>query len=399
MARGGRGGAGRPDRRTASPSTPRPAPSARGARACASPAIRCPTRAGLAAAARGGGAGARPGPPTTCCWSCSRAAPRPCSRRPSAASRLEDKAAVTTRLLRAGRDHRRAERRAQAPLAPQGRRAGARGGARPGASCLVLSDVVGDDLSHHRLRPRPCPTRPPTPTRSTCSTPRACWRRRRRRCARHLEAGAARRACPRRPSPATRSSGACATRVVGSNRQTSRRRRAEARRQGLRPLVLDHAPGGRGARGRRACSWPSCASASRAGRPAAPPVCLLAGGETTVTVRGDGRGGRNQEMAVAAAEPLAAFPADAVVASLATDGVDGGQRRGRRAWPTDAPSARARGAGPGPARGRSWPRTTRGASWARSATSSSPGPTGHERRGPDRLLAGGRPRRRRGAVL
>ena len=52
-------------------------------------------------------------------------------------------------------------------------------------------------------------------------------------------------------------------------------------------------------------------------------MCLLAGGETTVTVRGDGRGGRNQELAVAAVEPLARFPADAVVASLATDGVDG----------------------------------------------------------------------------
>jgi len=57
--------------------------------------------------------------------------------------------------------------------------------------------------------------------------------------------------------------------------------------------------------------------------PASPPVCLLAGGETTVTVRGDGRGGRNQEMAVAAAEGLASFPVEAVVAALATDGIDG----------------------------------------------------------------------------
>jgi hydroxypyruvate reductase len=42
-----------------------------------------------------------------------------------------------------------------------------------------------------------------------------------------------------------------------------------------------------------------------------------------VTVRGQGRGGRNQELAAAAASPLAAFPAHAVVASLATDGIDG----------------------------------------------------------------------------
>ena len=52
-------------------------------------------------------------------------------------------------------------------------------------------------------------------------------------------------------------------------------------------------------------------------------MCLLAGGETTVTVRGDGRGGRNQELVVAAAEGLAGFPAPAVVAALATDGIDG----------------------------------------------------------------------------
>jgi hydroxypyruvate reductase len=53
------------------------------------------------------------------------------------------------------------------------------------------------------------------------------------------------------------------------------------------------------------------------------PACLLAGGETTVTVEGQGRGGRNQELVTAAAEPLADFRAPAVVASLATDGIDG----------------------------------------------------------------------------
>lgn len=60
-----------------------------------------------------------------------------------------------------------------------------------------------------------------------------------------------------------------------------------------------------------------------AGRPARPPVCLLAGGETTVTVRAEGQGGRNQELAVAAAEALADFPAPALAAFLATDGIDG----------------------------------------------------------------------------
>lgn len=61
------------------------------------------------------------------------------------------------------------------------------------------------------------------------------------------------------------------------------------------------------------------------GRPAAVPACLLLGGETTVTLRGDGRGGRNQELALAAALALARAPEGEhiVIASLATDGSDG----------------------------------------------------------------------------
>ena len=62
-----------------------------------------------------------------------------------------------------------------------------------------------------------------------------------------------------------------------------------------------------------------------------PPICLVLGGETTVTVRGQGSGGRNQELALAAALALGGFalPAGAAVAvvSLGTDGTDG---------PTDA---------------------------------------------------------------
>ena len=59
------------------------------------------------------------------------------------------------------------------------------------------------------------------------------------------------------------------------------------------------------------------------------PVCLLMGGETTVKVRGDGLGGRNQELALAAALAMEGVPNVALMA-LATDGVDG---------PTDAAGA------------------------------------------------------------
>ncbi|HEU4691864.1 MAG TPA: DUF4147 domain-containing protein [Vicinamibacterales bacterium] len=56
---------------------------------------------------------------------------------------------------------------------------------------------------------------------------------------------------------------------------------------------------------------------------AAGPECVLAAGETTVTVTGPGRGGRNQEFALAAAAALSQFGRDAVLVSAGTDGTDG----------------------------------------------------------------------------
>jgi glycerate 2-kinase len=58
------------------------------------------------------------------------------------------------------------------------------------------------------------------------------------------------------------------------------------------------------------------------GQPFAPPVCLLFGGETTVTLRGDGMGGRNQEMALSALREFRGDPRF-VFLSAGTDGIDG----------------------------------------------------------------------------
>ena len=63
------------------------------------------------------------------------------------------------------------------------------------------------------------------------------------------------------------------------------------------------------------------------GDPISPPAAVLSGGEVTVTVRGDGAGGPNQELALAAALEFAEEGTDAVLASVDTDGIDG---------PTDA---------------------------------------------------------------
>jgi hydroxypyruvate reductase len=58
------------------------------------------------------------------------------------------------------------------------------------------------------------------------------------------------------------------------------------------------------------------------GQPFAPPCVLLSGGETTVTVRGDGRGGRNVEFLLSLALALEGCPGVFALAGD-TDGVDG----------------------------------------------------------------------------
>lgn len=59
------------------------------------------------------------------------------------------------------------------------------------------------------------------------------------------------------------------------------------------------------------------------------PFCLIAGGETTVTIKGNGKGGRNQELALAAVNELRDVK-NVMLIALATDGDDG---------PTDAAGA------------------------------------------------------------
>ncbi|WP_322508906.1 MOFRL family protein, partial [Anaerolinea sp.] len=58
------------------------------------------------------------------------------------------------------------------------------------------------------------------------------------------------------------------------------------------------------------------------------PACLICGGETTVTVKGDGKGGRNQELALGAVDGMDGL--SALLVTLATDGGD---------VPTDAAGA------------------------------------------------------------
>ena len=94
--------------------------------------------------------------------------------------------------------------------------------------------------------------------------------------------------------------------------------------------------------------WAELARHARAGDGLLkPPACLIGAGEMTVTVRGNGRGGRNTEMALAAAMAIDGLPR-VVIASLATDGDDG--LSGAAGGMVDGTTAaRIRGAGLDPA--------------------------------------------------
>jgi glycerate 2-kinase len=116
--------------------------------------------------------------------------------------------------------------------------------------------------------------------------------------------------------------------VVGNNRLALLAARDRAEALGLRALLLTACLEGEAhevgrmlaAVGKEACF---------SGHPVAPPACVLAGGETTVTLRSNGKGGRNQELALAAAMALDGWNRISLL-SAGTDGTDG---------PTDAAGA------------------------------------------------------------
>jgi len=116
--------------------------------------------------------------------------------------------------------------------------------------------------------------------------------------------------------------------VVGSNRAALLAAAGKAEALGYNTLVLSSFVQGEAreiARFFAAMGKEIAAS----GHPIAPPACILAGGETTVTIRGGGKGGRNQELALAAAREMDGWPQMALL-SAGTDGSDG---------PTDAAGA------------------------------------------------------------
>jgi glycerate-2-kinase len=190
---------------------------------------------------------------------------------------------------------------------------------------LALSDVPGDRLDV--IASGPC-----APDGSTFAEAREVLLRRAPahdvppRVLAHLEAGA-RGALAESPKPGDACFARVESTVVASNRTALAAAAAAARAAGF-DVRVEREP----LSGEARAAGHRLAAAARRARGSAP-LCILAGGETTVTVRGDGRGGRSQELALAAAIELAGTSGIGLLAA-GTDGTDG---------PTDAAGAFADG--------------------------------------------------------
>ena len=117
--------------------------------------------------------------------------------------------------------------------------------------------------------------------------------------------------------------------IVGSNISALEAASAKAKELGYKTLILSSMVEGETREVARVHSA-IAREIIKSGRPIPALACIISGGETTVTIRGDGLGGRNQEFGLAAALDLAGLGSRVVVLSGGTDGNDG---------PTDAAGA------------------------------------------------------------
>lgn len=199
------------------------------------------------------------------------------------------------------------------------------------AAVLVLSDVLGNALD--AVASGPAAPDPTTFADALDVIRRYGLESRLPRAALDYLRRGARGEAPETPKPGDPVFARVHTVVIGSNEHAARAALAAARAQGYRALLLTTFLEGEAREAARVLAAVA-RSVQEAGIPVRPPACLIAGGETTVTVRGEGRGGRCQEFALSAARAIRGRPG-ILVAAFGTDGTDG---------PTDAAGALADGA-------------------------------------------------------
>lgn len=254
---------------------------------------------------------------------------------PAADLSLEDLRAVTAGLLEAGApiDAINAVRK-HCSRVKGGRLAGA---ARPATvAAVVVSDVVGDDLATIASGPfAPDPTTYDDAIAALPADAPAAVRD-------HLRAGA-RGEREETPGPGDSAFDRVRHEVVANGRTAVAAAREAAAERGYATRVLGTRIEGEASEVGRV--YPAVAAeALESGEPVEPPAVVLAAGETTVTVRGDGEGGPNAECALSAARAL---PDGAVLGCVDTDGRDGGMDAAgavvdAAAWGADAGDALAR---------------------------------------------------------
>jgi hydroxypyruvate reductase len=111
------------------------------------------------------------------------------------------------------------------------------------------------------------------------------------------------------------------TRLVATPRQALEAAARLAREAGVTPYILGDRIEGEAREAGKVMAGIAC-QAARVGQPFPPPCVLLSGGETTVTIRGSGRGGRNVEFLLSLGIALDGEPGVYALAGD-TDGVDG----------------------------------------------------------------------------
>ena len=181
---------------------------------------------------------------------------------------------------------------------------------------LVISDVIGDDLQTIGSAPLYY-DRSDYREVFTILSRHGLWERLPARVAGLLAEGLAgtREETPKAPNPRIDHL------LIGSNTLAVRQAREKAEALGIPARIMSTRLRGE-AREVAKVLVAMGEEIQASGAPFAPPVCLLFGGETTVTVRGSGRGGRNQEMCAAALREIGDRKG-LLFFSAGTDGIDG----------------------------------------------------------------------------
>ncbi len=248
--------------------------------------------------------------------------------RPSPGVSLADKQHVTERLLKAGADIRELNAVRKHISAVKGGRL-AQWVYPSSAEVLVLSDVLGDPLDVIASGPM-------APDGSTCADALAVLRKYRLMeetpesvRARLLRGGSDPEI--ETPKAGDRVFERTHSVIVASNGQAVEAAQVAAERLGYRSTIVSRELQGEASVVGRVLARQALEVRKTLGR--GDRACLVAGGETTVTVRGDGKGGRNTELAAAFASEVAGIEGVTCL-SAGTDGTDG---------PTDAAGAIADG--------------------------------------------------------